>query len=62
MKYEISLSKDKKYIRIRAFETIDGDMEKQLSEKAIIEGKKHSVWRFLVDARGTRNIATTYEQ
>ncbi len=62
MKYTISLSEDGTYVRIRVFEVITGDMEREFAEKAIKEAKQHGIKKFLVDVRGTINIAAIFEQ
>ena len=62
MKYEISLSEDGSYVRIRVFEVITGDVEREFAEEAIKEAKQHGIAKFLVDVRGTSNVAATFEQ
>jgi hypothetical protein len=62
MKYAISLSEDGKHIRIRVFEAITGDMEREFAANAIEEARRHGLRKFLVDVRGTSNVAATLEQ
>jgi hypothetical protein len=62
MKYTITLSDDGTYIRVRVFEAITGEFEKEFAETAIKEAKRHGIKKFLVDVRATSNIAATYEQ
>lgn len=62
MKYKISLSEDGTYIRIRVFEVVTGDMEREFAEKAIKEAKQLGINNYLVDVRGTQNIAAIFEQ
>lgn len=62
MSFEISISDDGSYIRVKVFENINGALEKDFAEKAIKEAKIRSINRFLVDVRGTKNIATTVDQ
>jgi hypothetical protein len=37
-------------------------MEKEFAEKAISIAKQHNMSKFLVDVRGTQNVASTLEQ
>ena len=62
MGYIISVSEDKTYVRIRAFGVITGESEKEFAEKAIKAAKQHGIKGFLVDVRGTQNIAAIFEQ
>ena len=62
MKYKISLSKDKAYVRIRVFEAFNGKTEKEFAENAIKDAKQHKINKFLVDVRGTPNIASSLEK
>lgn len=62
MKYEISLSDDGNYLEIRLFQFITGDLEREFAERAIRDANKHKVSRFLVDVRGTPNIASFVDQ
>ena len=61
MKYNISLSDDGTYMRIRVLEAITGEMEKEFAQRAIQDAKHHKIKRFLVDVRGTPNIASSTE-
>ena len=62
MKYKVSFSENGKYVRIRALEAITGEIEKRFAEIAITEARKRKVREFLVDVRGTPNIASSLEQ
>lgn len=62
MKYEISLAEDSKFIRIRVFEAINGEMEREFAGKAITEAKQRNIRQFLVDVRGTTNVASSFQQ
>ena len=62
MKYKISVSEDGTYISIRVLETITGEIEKEFAKFAIKEAKQRKIRKFLVDVRGTRNIANSSEQ
>jgi hypothetical protein len=62
MKYKILLSEDGTYVKIRVFEAITGEMEREFAEKAIKEAKQLSIKNFLVDVRGIPNVAATFEQ
>ncbi len=61
MKYKISLSEDKTFLRVRVFETINGKMEREFARNAIKIAKEHKIDNFLVDVRGTSNIANSIE-
>ncbi len=61
MKYEISLSEDNTFIRIRVFETINGEIEREFAGKAITEAKQRNIRQFLVDVRGTTNVASSFQ-
>ena len=62
MKYKISLSEDGTYIRIRVFEAITGDMEREFAEKAIKKAKQHKIYKYLVDVRQAPNVSSISEQ
>ena len=62
MNYEISLSEDGTYIRLRIFEAVNGEMERKLAENVIKEAKQHKINNYLIDVRGTPNIANVVEQ
>ncbi len=62
MKYDITLSEDSKFIRIRVFEAINGEMEKEFAGKAISEAKQRNINQFLVDVRGAPNVASSFQQ
>ena len=62
MKYDIQISEDGTYVRIRVYETITGEMEIEFAGKAIKEARKLKINKFLVDVRGTTNVANTFEQ
>jgi hypothetical protein len=62
MKYNISLSEDGTFIRIRVFEAITGDMEKEFAENAIKDATQRGLNKFLVDVRGVQNLASTLDQ
>ena len=61
MKYEISVSEDGTYVRIRVMKAITGDMQREFAEKAIQNAKQRKIREFLVDVRGTPNIASSFE-
>jgi hypothetical protein len=62
MEYEISLSEDRTYVRIRVFKAITGELEKEFAGNAIRDAKERQIHKYLVDVRGTPNIATSSEQ
>ncbi|MFC1812895.1 hypothetical protein ACFL03_09395 [Thermodesulfobacteriota bacterium] len=62
MRYKISLSENGTYVRIRVFEAITGEIEKEFAEIAIKDAKQRKISKFLVDVRGTLNIASSLEQ
>jgi len=62
MKYKISLSEDRTHIRIRVFEAITGDMEREFAEKAIKEAKHHKIHKYLIDVRQAPNVSFISEQ
>lgn len=62
MTYEISLSEDGTYIRLHIFDAVNGEMERKLAENVIKEAKLHKINKFLIDVRGTPNIASVAEQ
>ena len=62
MKFEVSSSDGDAYIRVKTFDAVTGDMAKQLAENAINNAGQRGINRFLVDVRGTPNIASTGEQ
>jgi len=61
MKYKISLSDDRTYVRIRVLRAITGKMEREFAENAIQDAKQRKIRKFLVDVRGTPNIASSFE-
>lgn len=62
IKYKISLSKDKTYVKIRVLEAFNGETEKEFIENAIQDAKQHHISKFLVDVRGTPNKSNSLEQ
>ena len=62
MNYKISLSEDGTFIRIRVYVAINGETEKEFAGKAITEAKQRNINRFLVDVRGVRNVAKSFQQ
>jgi len=62
MKYKISLSEDGTYVKIRVFEVITENLEREFAEKAIQDARQNDIKRFLVDVRGTSNVASSVEQ
>ena len=61
MKYKIALSEDETYVRVQVFETINGNMEREFAGNAIKIAKQRKINKFLVDVRGTPNIANSIE-
>jgi hypothetical protein len=62
MKYKIAISKDGTYIRIRVFEAITGEMERNFAQNAIKDARRWKTNKFLVDVRGTLNITSSLEK
>ena len=62
MNYKISLSEDGTHIRIRVFEAITAEMEREFSKRAIKDAKQMKTNKFLVDVRGTPNISGSLEK
>jgi hypothetical protein len=62
MKYKISISEGGTYIRIRVFEAITGEMERNFAQNAIKDAKNVKVNKFLVDVRSSPNIASSLEK
>lgn len=62
MKFKISFSKDKAYVRIHVFNAFNGKTEREFAENAIKDAKQHKITKFLVDVRGAPNVANSLEQ
>lgn len=62
MKYKISLSEDGTYVIIRVLEAITGEMEREFAREAIKDAEQRDIRAFLVDARGTPNVASSLQQ
>ncbi len=61
MNYEISISDDGTYVRIKVFESVTAELESNFAEKAIKDARQHNIKNFLVDVRGTKNVASSTE-
>jgi hypothetical protein len=61
MKYEISMSGSRRYIKVRVDEVINAELEREFSYKTIQEAKKHNIKNFLVDVRNVSNVAGNLE-
>ena len=57
MKYEISISKSETYVKVKVNETISAEMARDFAEEAIKKANQHNIKKFLIDVRGTRNVA-----
>ena len=62
MDYDLTVSDDGTYLEIRVFRPITGEMARRFAGDAIKEGHKRDIRRFLVDARGNRNVSSVIEQ
>ena len=62
MKYKISLSEDRTYVRIRVLEAITKDMEREFAEKAINKARQNKIRKYLVDVRQAPNVSSIAEQ
>ncbi len=62
MKYEIMLSEDKTYLRVRVFDTINEKLSKEFAGEAIKEAKQLNIKKFFIDVRGSRNTSGTFHQ
>ena len=61
MTYDISLSEDKTFVRIKVLDVINGEIEINLAQHAIKEAGKYRIRKYLVDVRGVVNTASSLE-
>lgn len=62
MKYEISISEDKTFVRIRVFGSITDEMNKEFAEKAILTARENNLLNHLVDVRQAQHVSSTFDQ
>jgi hypothetical protein len=62
MKYELSLSEDRTYVRVRVLKPITEALEREFAQNAIKDAKRLDIAKFLVDVRGIPNVASSFEQ
>jgi len=62
MKYKVTVDTDEGFVRVTAYESITGNLERAFAEEAIAVAKQSGVVCYLVDVRGMPNIANPSDQ